>query len=251
MKQDTIKIGDYEITFETGEVAKQASGAVLVKCRDTVILVTVVADEIAKEDMSFFPLTVEYREKTAAAGRIPGGFIKRETRPQNHEILTSRLIDRSIRPLFPKSFRCETQVLATVYSFDSSTETAPLCIMGAAAALQISNIPWAGPVCGLKLVRKNGEFCATPSHPDSNDCDMDVMMSSSRDGLIMLEGITKEVSEEDLLSGIDFATASMEPFFALMDRWVSELEVEKRDYEEPQHPQEILGKVTELAKEKL
>jgi polyribonucleotide nucleotidyltransferase len=231
--EETIQIAGREITLETGEIAKQASGAVIVKQLDTVVLVTVVAAEEARErggdgDDDFVPLTVEYREKTAAAGRIPSGFIKRETRPQDHEILASRLIDRSIRPLFPNNFCYETQVMATVLSFDPDADPEPLCILGAAAALHLSNIPWQGPVGGVRLVQKNGSLIVFPTLQERENVTIDIVASCAKTGLVMMEGMAQEVSESEFLQALQLVQESLAPFFALMDKWYATLNVQKR-----------------------
>ena len=251
MRQDIINIGGQEIILETGEIAKQTNGAVIIRHKETVLLATVVAEAEARENIDFFPLTVEYREKTAACGKIPGGFIKRETRPQNHEILTSRIVDRSIRPLFPKNFQAETQVMVTVYSYDPETDTGPLAVMGAAAALQISDIPWEGPVCGLRLIRCNGEYKVLPPASECSNPDIDLVISCRKDGLIMLEGLAREASEKEVLDGIMFAQESMQPFFELMERWTQELKVEKRTLETKEFNPELEQKIKELTDHKL
>lgn len=234
MKQETISLGGREITFETGEIAKQAHGAVIVKQKDTVVLVTVVADAKPIEDAGgrsdegdFVPLTVEYREKTAAAGRFPSGFVKRESKPQDHEILASRLLDRSIRPLFPRNFRYETQVMATVFSYDPDADAEALSILGAGAALYLSHIPWNGPVGGISLVQKGGKFIAFPTAQERQQTSMDMVISCCPDGLVMVEGLAKEVPEQDVLQAFLLAQESLQPFFAMLQRWSQENPVTK------------------------
>ncbi len=239
--RSVVKIADKEIIFEIGEIAKQAHGAVLVQQGGTVVLVTVVADEEQQEisGADFFPLSVEYRERTAAAGRIPGGFIKRENKPQDHEILASRLIDRSIRPLFPETFLSETQVIATVLSYEKDAEPEILSILGASAALSISDIPWNGPIAGMRLVRKNNKFIVFPNEKDRNATDMDIVISCSKEGLVMLEGEAREVTETCLQEGIEYAHSSMKPFFDLIATWQEELKVAKRACPELSLPDEF------------
>lgn len=247
MKKATFKIADKEITLETGEIAKQAHGSVLVSHKDTVVLVTVVAEEEATRKEDFFPLSVEYRERTAAAGRIPGGFIKRESRPQDHEILASRLIDRSVRPLFPEWFTNETQIMATVLSYEPDAEAEPLCIIGASAALHLSNIPWNGPVGGLRLIRKNDKLIALPAEKEREDAEMDMVISCSKEGLVMLEGEARETSEEKFLEAIDFAHASLVPFFQILNEWQKELNIVKRDCPKPAVNEELQKTLEEIA----
>ncbi len=251
MKQETITIGKQEITFEMGEIARQANGAVLVRQKDTVLLVTAVAAEKPRENLGFFPLTVEFREKTAAVGKFPGGFIKRENRPHNHEILTSRLIDRSIRPLFPKKFLCETQIMATVFSYDSDSCPQALALMGTAMALQISDIPWNGPVCGIHAVKKNGELILLPDAQEKENAELDLMVACGPDGMIMLEGVADETSEEDILECIEAASQAMKPFFDLAQKWRSELGVTTREYEVKEASPELVKEIQEKGQEKL
>ncbi|HRU51175.1 MAG TPA: polyribonucleotide nucleotidyltransferase [Planctomycetota bacterium] len=249
MEQATIKIGNRDIVFETGEIAKQAHGSIVVKHKDTVVLVTVVAEENDGQDSDFFPLTVEYREKMAAAGRIPGGFVKRESRPQEHEILASRLVDRSIRPLFPEAFCSETQVMATVFSYDPDADPEPLAILGAAAALTISDIPWNGPLGGIRLSRKNNRFIALPTMEEKKDATMDLVISCSQEGLVMLEGESKEVTEKEVLDGILFTQKVLQPFFDFLKEWQTKIGKPKREIIVEPLPIEIAEQVKELAQE--
>ncbi|WP_372367267.1 polyribonucleotide nucleotidyltransferase [Candidatus Uabimicrobium sp. HlEnr_7] len=250
MKSTTIDIDGKSITFEYGEIARQADGAVIVKQGGTVLLATVVAADKAKEGLGFFPLTVEYREKSAAAGKIPGGFIKRETRPQDREILASRLIDRSVRPLFPKSFLCETQVMVTVFSYDDDAHPEALAIMGAAAALHISDIPWAGPVCGIQIAKNDDKYTVLPTRSERETPQLDLMISCGKEGLIMAEGIAHEVQESDVLEALEKAQQAMKPFFDMMDEWGEG--VEKREYVEPEKAaQEMQDDIVAAVKEEL
>src|SRR3569833_1233354 len=163
----TIPLGDKQITIESGKLAKQADGAVLVQMGETVIIVAAVAATKAKEGQDFFPLTVDYREKAAAAGRFPGGYFKREGRPTEKEILTSRLIDRPIRPLFPKGWYNEVQVQTLLLSADGQNDPDIISIIGASAALSVSDIPWAGPLGAVRVGRVNGQFIAIPTHVEN------------------------------------------------------------------------------------
>lgn len=251
MKKETIKIGGKDITLETGEIAKQANGSIIIRQEDTIVLVTVVAAEEANEDASFFPLSVEYREKKAAAGKIPSGFIKRESRLQDHEILSSRLIDRSIRPLFPESFLSETQVIATVFSYDKNAEADILSILGTSAALYLSDIPWDGPVGGVHLVVQDEKMVVFPDATERKNPEMDLVISCSKDGLVMLEGEAHEASEEKLLEAITFTQKSLEPFFALLEKWKEEMKVEKREVVEVVIPEEMKEAVAGLPAEDL
>jgi polyribonucleotide nucleotidyltransferase len=204
-----VEIGGKKIIIETGRYAKQASGSVMVRLGDTMVLVTAVAAEKANEEQDFFPLQVEYRERTSAAGKFPGGYIKREGRPTEKEILTSRLIDRPIRPLFPKGFRNETQIVAFVLSFDGENDADVLAATGASAALTLSNIPFDGPVGELRIVRLNDEFIANPTHQQIASAELELIIAGTADSILMVEGEAREVSEEVLLEALEFAQAEI------------------------------------------
>ncbi|MDP4192536.1 MAG: polyribonucleotide nucleotidyltransferase, partial [Bacteroidota bacterium] len=200
-----VEIGGKILSIETGRYAKQANGAVMVRYGDTMVLVTAVAAEEAKEDQDFFPLSVEYREKSSAAGKIPGGFFKREGKPSEKEILSSRLIDRPIRPLFPKSFKNETQVVALVYSFDNENDADVLGAVGASAALAISNIPFLEPIGEVRVGRINNEFIVNPTHQQIALSDMEITVAGTESSIMMVEGEANEISEADLLEALKFA----------------------------------------------
>ncbi len=205
VKKATIEVGGKTITIETGALAKQANGAVLVTCGETVVLVTAVASVQPKEGQDFFPLTVDYRERTYAAGRIPGGFFKRETKARDGEVLTSRLIDRSIRPLFPEGFLNEVQISAIVLSTDKENDTDILCMIGASAALSVSNIPFAGPIAAVRIARLNGEFIVNPTLAEQTESDLDFVVAGSENALSMVEGGANEISEAELLGAFELA----------------------------------------------
>lgn len=205
------------LTIETDKIAKQADGAVLVRYGETVVLVTAVAVREVKERMDFFPLLVNYVEMTYAAGRIPGGFFKREGRPTDREVLSSRVIDRGIRPLFPKGFLNETQVVATVLSSDQQSDPAILGIIGASAALQISAIPFAGPLAGLKVGRVDGAFIINPTNDDLARSDLDLIVAGNHEGVLMVEGGGSVVDEGVVLEAIFFGYEALKPILAMQD----------------------------------
>ena len=207
MKQDvTVELaGGKRITFETGRMAKQAPGAALVTSGDNVILATATSSPDPKEGIDFFPLTVEYREFTYAGGRIPGGFIKREGRPSEKEILTSRQIDRPIRPLFPETFRNETQVVAFVYSADKENDPDVLGINGASCALALSDIPFHGPVGAVRIGLIDGQMVVNPSYPERAKSILNIMVVGTKDGIVMVESGARECSEDDVVNAIEFA----------------------------------------------
>src|ERR1700750_2609899 len=198
MKQDvTVELsGGKHIKFETGRIAKQAPGAALTTSGDNAVLATAVASPEPKEGIDFFPLTVEYREFTYAGGRIPGGFIKREGRPSEKEILTSRPIDRPIRPLFPETLRNETQVVAFVYSADKENDPDGLGINGASCALALSDIPFHGPVGAVRVGMIDGNFVVNPTYAERAVSAINIMVVGTKDGIVMVESGAKEISEE-------------------------------------------------------
>src|SRR6266487_1948101 len=185
--------GDKQIHIETGKIAKQADGAVTVQLGETIVLVAAVAAIKAKEGQDFFPLTVDYREKAAAAGRFPGGYFKREGRPTEKEILTSRLTDRPIRPLFPKGWYNEVQVQSLLFSADGENDPDILSLIGASAALMVSDIPWAGPIGAVRVGRINGQFVANPTHAQMAESDLDLVYVGTENDVIMIEGSANEL----------------------------------------------------------
>src|SRR5689334_275973 len=207
MKQEvSVELsGGKQLTFETGRLAKQAHGAAVVRCGDNVILATAVANQEPREGIDFFPLTVDYREYTYAGGRIPGGFIKREGRPSEREILTSRQIDRPIRPLFPDGFRNETQVISFVLSADTENDPDVLAINGASCALTLSDIPFQGPVGAVRVGFIEGRFVVCPTYAESRDSLLNIMVVGTKDGITMIESGAKEIGEERVVDAIEFA----------------------------------------------
>jgi polyribonucleotide nucleotidyltransferase len=200
-----VEIGGRVFSIETGKYAKQANGSVMVRYGDTMVLVTAVAANEAKEGLDYFPLQVEYREKTSAAGKFPGGYIKREGRPTEKEILSSRLCDRPIRPLFPESFTNETQVVAMVMSYDGENDPDVLAACGASAALAISDIPFDGPMAEVRIGRIGGELIVNPTHEQIKLGDIELVVAGTADSIMMVEGESKEVSEQELLDALKFA----------------------------------------------
>ncbi|MDQ7008460.1 MAG: polyribonucleotide nucleotidyltransferase [Acidobacteriota bacterium] len=199
----TIETPGGEIHLETGRVARHADGAVVLRHRDTVILATAVAASEPRPGVGFFPLTVEYREKLSAAGRIPGSYFRREGRITDAEVLVSRLVDRTIRPLFPKGFACETQVLLTVLSADEQVEPSGLAIVAAAAALEVSDIPFSGPAAGVRIARGAGKWKVFPSRRDRLGAEVDLVVSASGKGLVMVEGEARQATEERVVAALE------------------------------------------------
>src|SRR5881396_99749 len=201
----TAQIGPTPISIETGRIARLADGAVVVSCGDTMVLVTAVSATFIKEGQDFFPLTVDYREKAAAVGKFPGGYFKREGRPSEKEILTSRMTDRPLRPLFPKGYLYDTQIIGTLLSADGEHDPDILFINGASAALMVSDIPFAGPVGAVRVGRINGQFIANPTHIERDQSDLDLVYVGTENDIIMIEGAAKELPEEEFVRALEFA----------------------------------------------
>ena len=240
-------VGGRTMTIQTGKVAKQASGSVVVQYGKTVVLVTVVSSHEERQT-DFLPLTVEYQEKIYAAGRIPGNYFRREIgRPSEKETLTARLIDRPIRPLFPKKYNYETQIIATVLSMDKENDPDMLAMVGASAALEVSDIPFEGPIAGLRVIRSKGEFIANPTIQECEDSDINIIVAGSKTGVVMVEGEGDMVSEEDMLEAIFFAHAEMQPIIDLQIKLKEAAGVTKRTFIAPERDEHLFQKVDEAA----
>ncbi len=244
----TIDLGDGRtINIETGKLAKQADGAVVVKMGDTMLLATVVSAREAAENVDFMPLSVDYREKFSAAGRFPGGFLKREGRPSDDEILIARLVDRVLRPLFPDNFHAETVVMITLIS--SGKNEMPDCLAGlaASAALAVSDVPFNGPISEVRVSRIGGKFVINPSAEQLSNADIDIMVGASYDNIMMVEGEMDEVSEEEMLAAIKFAHDNIKIHCKLQEELAAEVGIQKRDYCHEQNDEvlrELLWKET-------
>lgn len=246
-----VEIGGKLFSIETGRYAKQANGAVMVRYGDTMVLVTAVASEEAKEDQDFFPLQVEYREKTSAAGKIPGGYIKREGRPTEKEILSARLCDRPIRPLFPENFMNETQVIAMVLSYDGENDADVLAACGASAALTISDIPFDGPMGEVRVGRIDGQFIINPTHQQLEVSDIELVVAGTADSIMMVEGEAKEVSETEMLEALRFAQTEIKKIVDLQIELRKEAGKQKWIVPEKVIDENLKNDVNELAFEKL
>jgi len=210
----SLPLGAKSLEFEIGKLAKQADGAAVVRYGDTVVLSTAVFAKEPKEAADFFPLTVDYRENTYAAGRIPGGWFKREGRPTEKEILTSRLIDRPLRPLFPKGFFHETQLIAFVLSADGQNDPDILALNAASTALTCSPIPFYAPVGAVRVGRANGRFVVNPSNEDRDRSDVDLIVAGTADAVVMVEAGAREVSERDMIDAIFFGHEAIQKIVA-------------------------------------
>src|SRR5215472_13534746 len=225
--------GDKTLSFETGRLAKQAHGSALVRFADTVVLATAVANPEPREGIDFFPLTVDYREYTYAGGRIPGGFIKREGRPSEREILTSRQIDRPIRPLFPEGFRNETQVIALVLSADTENDPDVLAINAASCALTLSDIPFNGPVGAVRVGQVNGQFVVNPSYSEIRESLVNIMVVGTAEGIVMIESGAKEASEETVVEAIEFGHQEIKKICAAITELAGRAGKKKREFAAP------------------
>jgi polyribonucleotide nucleotidyltransferase len=239
------------LSIEVGKVAKQADGAALVCYGETVVLVTAVAAKELKGDTDFFPLTVDYQEKTFAAGKIPGGFFKREGRPSEKEILTSRLIDRSIRPLFSEGIRCETQVIATVLSADRENDPDVIAMLAASVALEVSDIPFNGPLAGVRIGRVNGKWIINPTMTQLQDSEADIFLSGSRNGIVMVEGGARMVPEDLILEALFLGHDAIQPLLDFQGEIKREVGKGKRPVPIVEQDKGIIQRVEELARDKL
>ena len=246
-----INFAGRPFSVETGKVARQANGSVLVRYGETVVLVTAVTSDKKREGLDFVPLTVNYLEMTYAAGRIPGGFLKREGRPSDHETLISRFIDRPLRPLFPKGFQNEIQIIATVLSADQDNDPSILGMIGASAALSLSNIPFDGPIAGAKVGRIDGEYVLNPTHDELEMSDIDLFVAGSEDAIIMVEGSAKEVKEEEILEAILFGHQSLKPVIGLQNQLKLASGTTPKEFELKRPEEAIYEKVEAIAQERL
>jgi polyribonucleotide nucleotidyltransferase len=250
--QKTANVGGKQILLETGKVAKQAHGAVWVRLGDSIVLVTAVSAAEKKEGIDFFPLTVDYQEKLFAAGKIPGSFFRREGRLTEKETLISRVVDRSCRPLFPEGYANETQLIATVLSFDQENDTDVLALTGASAALQISDIPFNGPIAGVRVGRIAGEFVANPTLAQRATADLDVLIAASRDAIVMVEGGASEVSEQVMVDALLFGHAAVKGLLDAQDELRKATgDKPKRSFDPPKNDVELRAKVKALTWEKV
>ncbi len=242
-----------ELTIETGKLAKQADGSVVIKQGGTMLLATVVSNKTASEGIDFLPLTVDYREKFAASGKFPGGFLKREARPSDGEILVSRLIDRAIRPLFSKNYHCETQMLISLISFDGVNMPDSLAGFAASAALTVSDIPFDGPISEVRVGRKDGEFIINPEKDVIESCDIDMIVAGNHDSIMMVEGEMKEVSEQEMLQAIEAAHEAIKIQCAEQTKLAAQIEKAqtKREVEAPNADEELESKVISACFDKL
>lgn len=242
-----VELGDRKLVIETGKMAKQADGAVWVQYGETVILATAVSSDQPVRGTDFMPLSVEYRERAYAAGKIPGGFFKREGRPSEKEIVSARLTDRPIRPLFPEDYRNEVQIIVYVLSADQENDADILGPIGASAALSISDIPFLGPIASVRVGKVDGEFVINPTFAQLEESELDVVIAGSADSVAMVEGSSREISEEDMLQAIEFGHNEIKRIVQLQNDLVAEVGRPKRTYESTSIPDDLQNEVRSRA----
>ncbi len=248
--RESAIVGGKEIIIETGKWAKQAGGSVVVRCGDSMVLVTA-AGSAQPRDIDFMPLTCEYRENFYSSGKIPGSFFRREGRTTNEEILICRLMDRPVRPLFPKGWFIDTQIIASVVSFDRTNPTDVLAMTGASAALLLSDLVWAGPLAGVRIGRINGEFVANPTFAEREQSEMDIIVAASKDAIMMVEGEMQELQENVVIDALLFAHQAVQPLIELQERLRAANGKEKRPFTPPVTDEALAAKVKEIAWQRL
>jgi len=244
-----LELEGRELSIETGKMAKQANGAAVVRYGETVIMATVVSTKGPVEDRGFFPLSVEYREKAYAAGKIPGGFFKREGRPSEKEILSARLIDRPIRPLFPDDYNREVQVMVTVLSSDKENDSDVLGMVGASAALCISDIPFEGPIASVRVGRISGEYVLNPTFQQLETSDMNIVVAASEEAIAMVEGESAEISEDEMISALEFGHEAIKKIIKLQNELIKETGKEKQEVTAKEIDSELTASVQKMARE--
>src|SRR3954464_2911417 len=245
--RDTAVVGGKEISIETGKWAKQAGGSVVIRCGDSMVLVTA-QGSAQPRDIDFMPLTCEYQEKFYSSGKIPGSFFRREGRTTNDEILVCRLMDRPIRPLFPKGWFIDTQIIANVISFDKENATDVLAMTAASCAVHLSDLVWAGPLAGIRIGRNkdSGQFIANPTFKEREDSDMDIIVAASKDAIMMVEGEMHELQEDVIIDALLFAHAAVQPLIELQERLRAANGKEKRPFTKPASNDELVARIKEL-----
>ena len=248
---ESIKVGEQTLTVETGKVAKQADGAVVVRYGDTMLLVTAVSARSPREGLDFFPLTVEYRESMYAAGRIPGNYFRREGRPNEKEVLTARLIDRPVRPLFPEGYRYETQIVSTIISADPDNDPDVIAITGASCALYLSDIPFHTPIAGIRIGMKDGKYMVNPTYDERRDSQLNLVVAGTEEAIVMVEAEAEEVAENIMVEALMLAHKEIKRLCLWQKELGKALEITKREYETPKLDETILAEVEKNYTDKL
>ena len=238
-----FQFGSQKVIIETGRIARQANGAVMVYMGDTVVLVSCVAKKNAREGQDFFPLTVDYQEKTYAAGKIPGGFFKREGRPTEKETLTCRLIDRPIRPLFPKEFKNEIQIIASVMSLDPTVDPDIAAIIGASASLSLTGAPFNGPIGAARVGYKNGEYILNPSFKELEDSNLDLVVAGTKTSVLMVESEAKQLPEDIMLGAVMYGHQELQIVIDSIESFAKEVNVKSWDWRAPDKDEALVSEI--------
>ena len=233
--KEELEINGKKITLETGKIARQADGAIIATCGETVVIATAVGAKEVKEDQDYFPLSVNYQEKYYAAGKIPGGYFKREARPTEAETLISRLIDRPIRPLFPEGFINEVQVLPTVLSYDGDNQPDILSMIASSAALAISGLPFKGPIAASRVGFKDGKYLLNPSIKDLEESKLDLVVAGTKDAVLMVESEAKGLTEKEMLEAVKFGHKNFLPIIKSIENLVKKCGKPQWEFETPDH----------------
>ncbi len=241
-----IDLNGKTLSLESGWLAKQANGAVVVRQGDTMVLVTATMTSKPREGIDFFPLTVDYREKTYAAGKIPGGYLKREARPSDFETLVCRLIDRPIRPMFPDEFRNETQIVCFVISHDGENPPDAIAIAGASAALTVSDIPFHNPVAGVRVGRKDGQLIVNPTFEEMEASDLNLVMAGTEDGIVMVEAGAQQMDEAQMIDALEFGHEQIKKIIEMQKQLQKLVGKEKTEVAVPETNHELVTKVTDF-----
>src|SRR4051794_27292646 len=249
--KESIKLGDRELTVEIGKIAKQADGSVIIRYGDTMVLCAAVGALTPREGVDFFPLTVEYRESNYAAGRIPGNYFRREGRPNEKEILTSRLIDRPCRPLFSEGYRNETQVIASVISADPDNNPDVVAITGASCALYLSDIPFTNPIAGVRIGLIEGRYIVNPTYDEVRESRLNLIVAGTEEAIVMVEAGADEISEEIMVEALMLAHKGINRLCRWQKELYKALEIQKRDVVPPSLDQQMLSEITEKYTEQL
>ncbi len=248
---ESIKVGEQTLTVETGKVAKQADGAVVARYGDTMLLVTAVSARTPREGLDFFPLTVEYRESMYAAGRIPGNYFRREGRPNEKEVLTARLIDRPVRPLFPEGYKCETQIVSSIISADSDNDPDVIALTGASCALYLSDIPFHTPIAGIRIGMDDGKYIVNPTYDQRRESKLNLVVAGTEEAIVMVECEAEEVSETIMVEALMLAHKEIKRLCLWQKELGKALEITKREYETPKLDETILAEVEKNYTDKL
>src|SRR6186997_3682207 len=249
--KESIKLGERELTVESGRVAKQADGSVVIRYGDTMLLVAAVGAPTPREGVDFFPLTVEYRESNYAAGRIPGNYFRREGRPNEKEVLTSRLIDRPCRPLFAEGYRNETQVIASVISADPDNNPDVIAITGASCALYLSDIPFMNPIAGVRVGLIDGRYIVNPTYEEIRESRLNLIVAGTEEAIVMVEAGAQEVSEAIMVEALMLAHKEINRLCRWQKELYKALEIEKRPVEPPALNEEMIGEIERNYAERL